>query len=290
VLGPKAKAYVELAKPRVLLGVVALFTASALASTSLEGGRLSLAQLMAATAAAAGLVAGANVLNNLFDRDLDALMYRTRRRPLPSRRVGESEALALGASLTSTSLVALAFIAPSTLWIAALALTSYLVAYTAWLKRRSWLAVASATPAVASPVLAGWLIGAGRLTTTALLYAGIAALWGLMHFWALATVFREDYRRASVPTLPSRLGPRASAWVMAALAIAIALLALRAASMRHLSPAGLASTLGLNAILVALALKLVQRPLAGRRAWRLYKFSSPYVVLLLLSATLPCFA
>jgi len=287
----KAKACIELIKPKVLLGLLTLFAASALSSAVREGVALDPFRMAASTAAAASLMAGANGLNEYLDRDLDAIMYRTRwKRPLPLGRMKEPEALVVSAALLAASaligapLIALGYVVPSTLWVALLALASYIGAYTYLLKRKSWLALVSATPACASPVLAGWLVGAGRLTLTAVLYASAAALWGLIHFWALAIVFREDYRRARVPTLPSSLSVEASARVVASTSVAAALLAWTAATLGGVGLIGLASTTALNLVLLALAVGLLLKPRSGRRAWRLFKYSSPYVVLTLLSS------
>lgn len=287
----KAKAYFELIKPRVLLGALTLFLASALSSARMEGAALNPLTMAASTAAAASLIAGANALNEYLDRDLDAIMYRTRwRRPLPSGRLSEREALAASTTLFASSaliglpLAALVHVAPLTVWIALLALASYIGAYTCLLKRRTWLALLSATPACASLVLAGWLVGAGRLTLSALLYASVAGLWGLMHFWSLAIVFREDYRRAQLPTLPASIGVEASARVVALASMAAALLTSTAALLGGVGLIGLASTAALNLILLTLALGLLIKPRSGRRAWRLFKYSSPYVVLTLLSS------
>ncbi|MCX8204518.1 MAG: UbiA family prenyltransferase [Candidatus Nezhaarchaeota archaeon] len=304
----KAKAYLQLVKPRVLLGMVALFVSSALASATIEGAVLDVELLSASTAVVVCLTAGANVLNNYFDRGVDSLMYRTRRRPLPSGRVSEAEALIIGALLlllgfaaaisASLGLWVAALVSPSIslkapsialhgLCIAILALSSYLAAYTLWLKRRHWLAVVSASPAVASPVLAGWLVGAGRVTFNAAVYAAIAALWGLVHFWALAFVFREDYRGANIPAPPLALGATRSARMVALLAMTIALLTSLASLACRLSLAASFSLALLNAVLVWMSLSFARRPIAGRPAWRLYKFSPLYIVLALLLTALP---
>jgi protoheme IX farnesyltransferase len=286
-MGPrwlKARAYVELVKPRVALGTVALFLASVLSSARMEGAALDPLTVAASTAAAASLIAGASAFNEYFDRDIDALMHRTRGRPLPSGRLKESEALAVSLALIGASLATLSYVAPSTLGVALLALASYIGAYTCLLKRRTGLAVLSGSPGCASPVLAGWLIGAGRLTPAALLYASVAALWLPVHFWSLAILFEEDYRRAQVPTLPSSIGAEASARVVASTSMAVALLAWAAAVLGGACSIGLASTTALNAALLALAVGLSLKPRSEGRAWRLFKYSSPYVVPTILSS------
>ena len=279
----RLKAYVNLVKPKILLGVLGLFITSTLASAA--PARLWIVaetRYHMGVMAALCLVAGSNALNNYLDRDLDSRMGRTGRRALPLGLIGSKEALTFSILLLALSLTLLVFAAGDVVWLAALALLSYIVLYTALFKRKTRFNVVAATPAVAAPVMAGWLVGHGSLDPVGLVFSAIAITWGLVHFWSLTIIFREDYRRAGVPTLPGSLGVRTASMVVASLSSFMAALSFLPAWLEGWGLTYLAGATILNAALLILSAHLLRRPTAGRRAWRLYKFSSPYILLLLL--------
>ena len=146
---------------------------------------------------------GAHSINCWFDRDIDAAMNRTRRRPVPGGRIPAWHALAIGIGLN-----ALAF---AVLWAwanvlaAALALAGtviYVFVYTIWLKRSTPHNIVIGGAAGAMPPLVGWAAATGRLDLSALALFAVIFFWTPPHFWALAQVLKTDYARARIPMLP----------------------------------------------------------------------------------------
>ena len=191
--------YVALAKPR-LNGLV---VASALAGYAMAGGDTSDVVRVLGTIVGTALVAGgASALNQLLERDSDALMRRTRLRPLPDGRLQPFDALAFGSLLSTAGLIILA--ATVNLLSAAVALAtlaSYAIVYTPLKRRTSFATVIGAIPGALPPVI-GWAAGRGGLSQGAWVLFGIVFLWQLPHFLAIAWIYREDYARAGLRMLP----------------------------------------------------------------------------------------
>jgi protoheme IX farnesyltransferase len=191
--------FVALAKPRLNLLVVA----STLAGYWMAGTEGLGALRLAGTLLGTGLVAGgASAFNQLFERDLDALMRRTRMRPLADQRLQPIEGAVFATAIAVTGLLMLA--AAANLLAAAVALVtlvSYVLIYTP-LKRRSSLATVIGGIPGALPPIIGWAAARGDLSTNAWILFGIVFLWQLPHFLAIAWICREDYARAGYLMLP----------------------------------------------------------------------------------------
>ena len=197
---PRAAAadWLELAKPRITLMVA--FTAL-VGFVSGSTGALAPGLVAAALAGTALVAAGASVLNQVMERDTDALMLRTRNRPLPAGRVQPWEAGGLGVFLTGGGLVVLLWWSgPLAAGVALATWTSYLFAYTP-LKRRSPLAtLVGAVPGALPPVI-GWAAARQSLDGGAFVLFAILFLWQIPHFLAIAWLYRDDYARAGFPML-----------------------------------------------------------------------------------------
>jgi heme o synthase len=192
------RAYVALTKPRIVeLLLVTTVPAMLLAGAPSVG-------LMAAVLVGGSLAAGAaNALNCYLDRDIDVVMRRTARRPLPAHAVAPRNALIFGLALAGTSTVLMAVF---TNWLATAltvaAIAYYDVVYTLWLKRTTphntfWGGVCGA-----APVLIGWAAVTGSLAGPAWVMFGVVFFWQMPHFYALALAYRDDYARAGIPMLP----------------------------------------------------------------------------------------
>jgi protoheme IX farnesyltransferase len=196
----RIRAYVSLTKPRIVeLLLVTTVPAMLLAARGLPSVGLMLVTLVGGSLAAGA----ANALNCYLDRDIDQLMRRTSRRPLPTHAVSPRSALWFGLILAAVSTV---LMAAFTTWLAtALSVTAILyydLVYTRWLKRTTsqntfWGGVCGAMP-----VLIGWSAVTGSLAWPAWVMFGIVFFWQLPHFYALAIKFRDDYARAGIPMLP----------------------------------------------------------------------------------------
>lgn len=158
--------------------------------------------LLVLTGAAAS--AGAAMLNHYLDRDVDTRMHRTADRPLASARFGPSSlVLASGLVLLGVGIgVATAFLNPLTGFSIFLGGFTYVVVYTAWLKRRSSWNIVIGGFAGSAPALAGSAAAIGYWSTGSIAFAVLVFLWTPPHFWSLALLLKEDYARAGLPMLP----------------------------------------------------------------------------------------
>ncbi|WP_245454204.1 heme o synthase [Aquabacter cavernae] len=149
----------------------------------------------------------AGALNMWWDADIDAIMSRTRRRPIPSGRVTPREALAFGLTLSGFSVVVLGLLV-NVLSAALLAFTIffYVVIYTMWLKRSTPQNIVIGGAAGAFPPMVAWAAASGSVSLESLLLVAIIFFWTPPHFWALALYRADDYARAGVPMLPVTAG------------------------------------------------------------------------------------
>ena len=198
-------AYVESLKLRVgtFIGMAAVlgYVATAPAGLALP----SLAILFAVTVMAAG---GAGALNHFLDRDLDARMPRTARRPLPSGRIRHPwhvVALGLGLVMLAVSLALWQLNRLVALHVFLGAFT-YVVVYTIWLKRRSWLNVVIGGLAGSFAVLAGGALARPELCLPPVIFAAVLFFWSPSHFWSLAIAYKQEYAGAHIPMLPAVMG------------------------------------------------------------------------------------
>jgi protoheme IX farnesyltransferase len=191
--------WLELTKPRITLLVV--FTALVGFVTAAPAPRWS-ALLLAALAGTGLVAAGASTLNQVLERATDALMNRTRNRPIPAGRIRPAEATLFGGLLTGAGLLLLAALCGSLAALVAFATwASYLFLYTP-LKRRTHLAtLVGAVPGALPPVI-GWAAASGRLEPGAFILFAIVFLWQIPHFLAIAWLYRDDYERGGLQVLP----------------------------------------------------------------------------------------
>jgi heme o synthase len=195
----RSRDFVSLAKPRLNLLVVA----STLAGYAMAGGETLGVWRVAGLLLGTGLVAGgASAFNQVMERDLDALMRRTRTRPLPDQRLQPIEGLLFGAVVTLVGLLMIVASANVLAAVVALAtLLSYVAVYTPLKRRSSFSTVIGAIPGALPPII-GWAAAEGALPPQAWTLFGIMFLWQLPHFLAIAWMYREDYARAGFPMLP----------------------------------------------------------------------------------------
>ena len=197
-------AYVESLKLRVgtFIGMAAVlgYVGTAPSGASPSG----LGLLFVVTVMAAG---GAGALNHFLDRDLDALMPRTAKRPLPSGRIRGWNVVALGLGMValavSVALWRLNRLVALHLFLGAF---TYVVVYTIWLKRRSWLNVVIGGLAGSFAVMAGGALARPELCLPPMLFATVLFFWSPSHFWSLAIAYKQEYAGARIPMLPSVKG------------------------------------------------------------------------------------
>src|SRR5213593_3192520 len=189
--------YVALTKPRIIVLLLVTAFASMLIAAP---GRISPWLIFFTLAGGAMSAGSANAINQLLERDIDALMSRTRRRPIPAGRVSPPYAFAFAVLLGTVAFVEMAVLVNLLAALLSLAaLLFYVFVYTVWLKRSTPQNIVIGGAAGAVPPLVGWAAATGHLSLTAILLFVIVFLWTPPHFWALALFRRDDYARAHVP-------------------------------------------------------------------------------------------
>ena len=274
----RAAALLELTKP----GITRLVVVTAAAGFYLaSSGGVDLLVLLHALAGTALAASGSGALNQYFEREQDARMTRTLRRPLPSGRVKPAEALLFASALGVAGVAyLLMFVNATTAALVAASMLSYVFVYTP-LKRRTWLATVVGAVPGALPILAGWTAAGAPLDSRAWALFAILFLWQMPHFFALALIYREDYVRGGFRMLTAHdaTGARTARQILGytgALLIA------------SLAPTllGLAGTVYLaGAILLGLTFFALGARLAAcrtdERAWRVFFGSVAYLPALL---------
>jgi len=270
-------AYVALTKPRIIelllvTTVPVMFVAErgvpplGLVLTTVLGGAL-----------AAG---GANAINMVVDRDIDALMERTRNRPLVTGELTPRAALTFAIGLELAAFVLLA--TRVNLLSAVLAVSAclfYVFVYTLWLKRTSKQNIVIGGAAGAVPTLIGWTAVTGELAWAPVVLFGVIFFWTPPHFWALAIRYREDYSAADVPMLPSVADDATVGRQIVAYAVVVWALSLVFAPVADLGWIYTASAVVLGGVFVGQCLRLRSDP-SPERAMALFHWSITYVSLL----------
>jgi protoheme IX farnesyltransferase len=194
------RGYLALTKPRIIeLLLVTTIPTMVVAANGLPGLWLVVATLAGGTLAAGG----ANAFNMVIDRDIDAIMERTKRRPLVTGVMSARDATIFAVGLEVISFVVLCvWVNQLSAWLAMSATAFYVVIYTLWLKRRSKQNIVIGGAAGAVPVLIGWSAVTNSLTWTPVLLFLVIFIWTPPHFWALAVRYRDDYAAANVPMMP----------------------------------------------------------------------------------------
>jgi heme o synthase len=191
--------FLELTKPR--LNFLVLVTA--LAAYYLGGGaELPLIVLVHTAVGTALVAAGASALNQVWERDTDRLMRRTRLRPLPAARLRPRDATWFGAVLSLAGVLELALgVNPTAAAVALVTLISYVLVYTPLKLRTSLSTIVGAVPG-ALPALIGWVAATNSLSIQGWALCGIVFIWQMPHFLAIAWMYRDEYANAGFPLLP----------------------------------------------------------------------------------------
>ena len=276
-------AYIALTKPRIIeLLLVTTVPAMVLAWRFVEGmGPAEFAWLVVATLIGGTLAAGAaNSINNYVDRDIDMLMVRTQRRPLPAHAIAPQDALLFGLILTVVSFAWLAF---ATNLVAAflslLAIGFYVIVYTLLLKRTTPQNIVIGGAAGAMPPLIGWAAVTGDIALPALFLFAIVFYWTPPHFWALALRIRGDYEAAAVPMLPVTHGVRETTHQIALYTVLMVALTLVFFAVAQMGLLFLAGALVLGAMFLFQALAMAREG-TDARALKIYRFSITYLTAL----------
>jgi protoheme IX farnesyltransferase len=276
----EARDFFELLKPRVMLLVVV----TALAGMATAPGSVHPVLGLAALLAIAVGAGASGCLNMWYDADIDALMTRTAKRPIPAGRILPSEALAFGLTLSVGSVLVLGLVA-NLLAAGMLAFTIffYAVIYSMWLKRWTPQNIVIGGAAGAFPPMIGEAVVTGDFGMHSLVLFAIIFLWTPPHFWALALVKSEDYARAGIPMLPNVAGAAATRRQIMAYSLVMAPVAVLPALMGFGGLIYLVVSVITGLAMIGLAVRVLrttQGEAANKACYALFAFSILYLFLL----------
>jgi len=278
--------YYEYTKPKIwYLLVFTSLTATFVAANLLSNGLSPVTWITAAVAITSGC-AGCNALTNYVDRDIDAIMSRTRHRPLPSRRITPAAGLRFGLALVAISiLLSFTINLLSVLWMA-LGVLDNVGVYSLLLKRRSVLNILLGGFSGGLPVLFGWSAATagpiGSISLLPILMAGLVFLWIPIHIWFLAVTFRSDYAKVGVPMLPVVIGSVPAIRLIVIFSMILFPFSIGVYLLGHFGLVyGLVALLGGLVNLVG-SVWVLYKPTEAN-AWTMFKISSPYLFLLFLA-------
>ena len=275
--------YVALTKPRII-SLLLVTTATTMVVAMPEG--LSAATVLWTMLGGYLAAGGAGAINHYLDRERDARMARTRKRPLVAGRIKPLHGLWFGIALGVAATIQLALTVNGLAAALALGgLLGYVFVYTMWLKPLTPQNIVIGGAAGAMPPLVGWAAATGGLTPDALYPFAIVFLWTPPHFWALSLLIKDDYARTGVPMLPVVRGERATRRQIVAYAAVLAAFTLAPVATGLFGALYLVAAGTLGAAFVALAVRLALRP-SRRGALRLYLASLAYLALLFVAMAL----
>jgi protoheme IX farnesyltransferase len=276
------KGYVALTKPRIIeLLLVTTIPTMVVAANGIPGLWLILATLGGGTLAAGG----ANAMNMVIDRDIDAIMERTKRRPLVTGVMTPRAAALFALVLEIIAFCVLAiWVNQLSAWLAMSATAFYVVVYTLWLKRRSKQNIVIGGAAGAVPVLIGWAAVTNSLSWTPVLLFLVIFIWTPPHFWALAVRYRDDYEAANVPMMPVVASLRRTTLEILVYSVLMWALTVLIGPTAHLGWIYAVSATVLGAMFSFYALRLYRHARADKadvgEAMRLFHFSITYLTAL----------
>jgi heme o synthase len=278
-LGDVLRGYVALTKPRIIeLLLVTTVPTMIVAANGFPRLWLIVATLIGGTLAAGG----ANAFNMVIDRDIDALMERTKRRPLVTGVMSARSAALFAFALEVVAFaILITWVNPLSAWLALSATAFYVVVYTLILKRRSKQNIVIGGAAGAVPVLIGWAAVTNSLGWTPVLLFLVIFIWTPPHFWALAVRYRDDYEAANVPMMPVVASLRRTTLEMLIYTVILWALTLLIGPSAHLGWIYAISATVLGALFTFYALRLYRHARVDKadvaEAMRMFHFSITYL-------------
>jgi len=290
--------YYELTKPKIWYLLVFTAFGAALTASNIYNIPISIETWVLMLFSVASGSAAANTLTNYHDRDIDAIMERTKDRPLPSKRIYPAvKARNFGLVLAGISLV-LAFAISFTttleqgIWATifiAFALVNNIIVYSYILKRNSRTNIILGGLCGGSPPMIGWVaVTMSDLWTMGLVMAGLVFIWIPMHIWALTLHFKEDYNKVNVPMLTAVQSEKTSARAIALSTVVMVLFSIAPffitteSGENMVGDVYLWTAIASGALMLGLSVWVTVKPME-KAAWTLFKFSSPYLAVLFIA-------
>jgi len=275
-LATKVKNYYELTKPKIWYLLVFTAFGSALTASFLFDIPISVVTWILLLGGVAAGSAAADTLTGYNDRDIDAIMERTKDRPIPSGRISPKNALIFGLILMAISLVFSWFINIWAFILMIFGLFDNIIIYSKWLKRRSQSNIILGGFSGAAPALIGYLAVTTQSIEIGLVMAALVFLWIPTHIWSLALHVKKDYQKAKVPMLPVVCDEKKSVRIIAATTVLMVFFSILPFFFNQFGLIYLITTSVFGAIMMVLCLWLLIKP-TERASWTVFKFSSPYL-------------
>ncbi|MDW0141555.1 MAG: heme o synthase [Nitrososphaeraceae archaeon] len=278
-VGNQVRNYYELTKPKIWYLLVFTAFASALTASLLFNVHVPpLTWILIIGGVAAGSAA-ADTLTSYNDRDIDAIMERTKARPIPSGRISPKNALMFGLILAVISLV---FAWLINIWAFALmifGLFDNIIVYSKWLKRRSQTNIILGGFSGGAPALIGYVAVTTQNIEIGLVMAGLVFLWIPTHIWSLALHVKKDYTKARVPMLPVISGEKRSVRIIAGTTLMMVVFSILPFFFGQFGLIYLITASIFGVVMVLLSIWLLIKP-SEKASWTVFKFSSPYLTAL----------
>jgi heme o synthase len=284
----RLKNYYEITKPKIWYLLVFTTFASALTASLLFHTHvqpLTWGLLIGGVAAGS---AAADTLTGYNDRDIDAIMDRTRGRPIPSGRISAKHALEFGLILAAVSLISSWFINIWAFALMAFGLFDNIIIYSKWLKRRSLTNIILGGFSGGAPALIGYVAVTTQNIEIGLVMAGLVFLWIPTHIWSLALHAKNDYTRAGIPMLPVIFTERKSVRVIAGTTLMMVIFSILPFFFKQFGLIYLVTASVFGAIMIALSVWLLTKP-SEKASWTVFKFSSPYLTALFIAFMIDAF-
>ena len=284
-VGNRIKNYYELTKPKIwYLLVFTAFGAALTASLLFKIEVTPLQWFLLLTGVAAGSAA-ADTITGYNDRDIDAIMERTKSRPIPSGRISPRNALVFGLILTTVSLVCAWLINYIALGLMAFGLFDNIIVYSKWLKRRSQANIILGGFSGAAPALIGYVAVTTQNIEIGLVMAALVFFWIPTHIWSLALHVKKDYTKAKVPMLPVVVDERTSVRVIAITTLLMVAFSIVPFFLDQFGLIYLITATVFGIVMILLSTWLLVRP-SEKASWMVFKFSSPYLTALFMALIL----
>ncbi len=281
-VGNRIKNYYELTKPKIwYLLVFTAFGAALTASLLFKIDVTPLQWFLLLTGVAAGSAA-ADTITGYNDRDIDAIMERTKARPIPSGRISPRNALIFGLILTAVSLICAWLINYIALGLMAFGLFDNIIVYSKWLKRRSQANIILGGFSGAAPALIGYVAVTTQNIEIGLVMAALVFFWIPTHIWSLALHVKKDYTKARVPMLPVVADERTSVRVIAITTLLMVVFSIVPFFLDQFGLIYLITATVFGIVMILLSTWLMVRP-SERASWMVFKFSSPYLTALFIA-------
>ena len=272
----KVKNYYELTKPKIWYLLVFTAFGSALTASLLFDIPISpLTWILLLGGVAAGSAA-ADTITGYNDRDIDAIMDRTKDRPIPSGRISPRNALIFGLILTVIALILSWLINLWAFLLMIFGLFDNIIIYSKWLKRRSQSNIVLGGFSGGVPALIGYVTVTTQNIEIGLVMAGLVFLWIPTHIWSLALHVKKDYQKAKVPMLPVVSEEKRAVRIIAVTTLIMVLFSILPFFFNQFGHIYLVTATIFGAIMMGLSLWLLLKP-TEKASWTVFKFSSPYL-------------